>query len=1037
MSALQDGSLALRANVLFASTALRLEPILDRCYNHILGTAALLILCIPETALLANVDLRWSALRVLMGSLGSVYLPWEFFDAGFRRRLWIELKSLSDPRISNRLFAGIIQALRIRSRGGAKETSQRNSDPQVSRGKFPILTRLSDADTRSRAYRLLKDGILWTFAVRTLFRVDSPWRLSETNWLMLLVYPRPEYLWMYLVHYVLIAMFSRGPRLRLLIRITMWLLRLGRIAWYFIINLFEIFDTAAVIWVRSNADRIVWVIGWCVGELVFISIFDAVFWGAVFLLVGPSDGTWRQYGFSCWTKLAISFVKSITTGQWKTFPGRRRLRSISNHEMLFSYTELNHERNIRLLVLYPRTKDDDIVCSLFQIPLDQTPCYEAISYRWNPSTEMRNIRVNGRRLEITPSAHKVLANRSSFWRPRLLWIDSICINQKDDESNEENNEDESSEDENSTKISKEKKSTEKEQQLKLMGDIYWNAFLVTVCLQLPDTPFDAVTKSVEKKFRTWGVTVPEGAFDEVMERVEAFAASDILEEVAYLDLHEDQKDLDIYRKYATQVRGRRWIAFQRVVRNPWFDRMWVVQEVSLASRIRVLYGRTEIQWKCLAAALSRAITYPAIGSLLTSTKDPITRHFEPTGVANIQRIINFQNKIAESKDGSISFVSTLFECDTFKSSDPRDKIFGIQGFCKGNIDSKIIPNYKKSTVKVYLATAKHLLKQDNPLRLLSYAGIGYFATPNPKFRNEKYQRPVAEGLPSWCPDWSRRPRLGILSYRNSTVFLSAYRAGGGDDAKREIGDSSQSRTLVLMGREVDTISSLGPQLGIQRKERDTEKEADENEATETWEVSELKNQGEAVRESWKIILSSVDSDCGTQLYPYTNPNQKLRDVFWRTLSGDRTQTHRPAPASCRAEFKQWISFQNYMVDTDVYSAISGDPETPLPPELLGGYGSAKFGLLFTNCGFGRRLCITKRGYIGAAPPFAREGDIIYLIQGAQVPFVLRSAATIDPGSNESSSNSFELVGEAYVHGIMDGEFYGRDEVPSWRDVNLV
>jgi hypothetical protein len=818
--------------------------------------------------------------------------------------------------------------------------------------------------------------------------------------------------------------------LLLLVRIYIWLLRLGRIAWYFIGTFFEIIDNTAVVWVKSNADRIVWVIGWCVGELLSISICDAVFWAAISPLVGPSDGTWRKYGSYKWNmaRLAIILVKSITTGQWKSFPGRNRLRGISNHETLFSYTDLEHERNIRLLVLYPRTKHDDIECSLFQVPLAQAPCYEAISYRWGPSTEMHNIRVNGHRLEITTSAHKVLANRSSFWRPRLLWIDSICINQKDDESKEENSEHESGEHE---------KRTEKEQQLSLMGDIYWNASLVTVCLQLPDTPFDTATKPVENRLRSWGATVPEGAFDESMERTEAFSACDMLEELAYLDSHEGQGDLDIYREYAAQVRTPRWIAFQRLVRNPWFDRMWVVQEVSLASSIRVLYGRTEIKWESLAAALSRAITYPAIGSLLTSTNDPNIRYFEPTGVANIQRMIQFQNKIAESKNGSTSFVSTLFECDTFKSGDPRDKIFGIQGFCKGNIDSSILPNYKKSTVKVYLATAKYLLRQDNPLRLLSYAGIGYFTKPNPKFRNKKYQKRVAERLPSWCPDWSRRPRLGILSYRDSTVFLSAYRAGGDDNAKHEIGKGSQSRTLFLMGREVDTISSLGPQLGVQRKERDTEKDADENEATETWNISAQKNQGTAVRESWKLILDSVESDCVKQPYPYTNPNQRLHDVFWRTLSGDRTQTRRPAPVGCRDEFEQWMSFQNQMEDEGIYSAISGDPKTPLPLELFGKYGYAKFGLLFTNCGFGRSLCVTKRGYIGAVPPLARNGDIIYLIQGAQVPFVLRPVATTDPGANESSSNSFELVGEAYVHGIMDGEFHGRDELLPWRDVNLV
>jgi hypothetical protein len=75
--------------------------------------------------------------------------------------------------------------------------------------------------------------------------------------------------------------------LRFLVRISIWLLRLDQITRSCIVNFFGFFDNAVVAWVRSNADRMVWVIGWCVGELVTISIFDAVFWGVVFFLVGP------------------------------------------------------------------------------------------------------------------------------------------------------------------------------------------------------------------------------------------------------------------------------------------------------------------------------------------------------------------------------------------------------------------------------------------------------------------------------------------------------------------------------------------------------------------------------------------------------------------------------------------------------------------------------------------------------------------------------------------------------------------------------
>jgi hypothetical protein len=397
-------------------------------------------------------------------------------------------------------------------------------------------------------------------------------------------------------------------------------------------------------------------------------------------------------------------------------------------------------------------------------------------------------------------------------------------------------------------------------------------------------------------------------------------------------------------------------------------------------------------------------------------------------------MVHFRRKVEESETDSISFASTLFACENFESKDPRDKIFGIQGFCEPNLDPGITPNYDKSTVDVYLAAAQYLLKQENPLRFLSCAGIGYFAKPKTFIKpNLKLpdQEPVEEGLPSWCPDWSRRPRIGILSYRDSAQLRSAYQAGGEEDAKYEI-KCDIPPTFVLRGRAIDTIVSLGSRFGIQMEERDI-KDA-RNAAPPTRKVFEIENEGNVVRESWQLI---VDSKCVKRPYPYIEPKQQLRDGYWRTLCGDRTQTHRPAPASCGHEFEQWVTFQNHIKARGVYSTISADPKTPLPSGLIGAYGSAKFGTLFPDCAFGRKLCITERGYIGVVPPFSHKGDIIYLVGGAQVPFVFRPVSAPERRSKDPLTGVFELVGEAYVHGIMDGELHGRDDVPSWQDVNLV
>ena len=60
---------------------------------------------------------------------------------------------------------------------------------------------------------------------------------------------------------------------------------------------------------------------------------------------------------------------------------------------------------------------------------------------------------------------------------------------------------------------------------------------------------------------------------------------------------------------------------------------------------------------------------------------------------------------------------------------------------------------------------------------------------------------------------------------------------------------------------------------------------------------------------------------------------------------------------------------------------------------------------------------THNGYIGLAPHLAQNGDVIALAKGARTPLVLRSR----PNGN------WELVGDIYVHGIMQGEAFEEDK----------
>jgi hypothetical protein len=67
--------------------------------------------------------------------------------------------------------------------------------------------------------------------------------------------------------------------------------------------------------------------------------------------------------------------------------------------------------------------------------------------------------------------------------------------------------------------------------------------------------------------------------------------------------------------------------------------------------------------------------------------------------------------------------------------------------------------------------------------------------------------------------------------------------------------------------------------------------------------------------------------------------------------------------------------------------------------------------LFGTWSYKRRFCVTSNDRLAWIPMGSEDGDEIYIIRGARVPFVLR------PQGN----GQFVLIGECYIQGLMDGE----------------
>ena len=80
---------------------------------------------------------------------------------------------------------------------------------------------------------------------------------------------------------------------------------------------------------------------------------------------------------------------------------------------------------------------------------------------------------------------------------------------------------------------------------------------------------------------------------------------------------------------------------------------------------------------------------------------------------------------------------------------------------------------------------------------------------------------------------------------------------------------------------------------------------------------------------------------------------------------------------------------------------------------------AAYSGLLEQCAVGRKLGVTRMEHIAMVPAALRVGDAVALLYGAATPMVLREMECLD--GSAPGDGRWELVGECYVHEVMDGE----------------
>lgn len=306
----------------------------------------------------------------------------------------------------------------------------------------------------------------------------------------------------------------------------------------------------------------------------------------------------------------------------------------------------------------------------------------------------------------------------------------------------------------------------------------------------------------------------------------------------------------------------------------------------------------------------------------------------------------------------------------FHATDPRDKIFALLSFAEDAAALGLRPNYSKSYEDVYLETTILLLRH------------GFWDILSLCETHE-----VNVNAPSWVPDYSRVSYRSPLQQRAvkrgnspvSTVLQPEFSASGRTPKPRSFCDVTQTspRTLLLHATLVDEVKNVGT----------------------VWEPRAFQR--------WLQEIMRFSRPGSTALDP-----DHLRAV-WRTAVADqeiRQGNQKPRMSEHGLE--------------KVHSALKNIDVGVTDASTLVSLGLEHYLYQLQDVAYRRRPFRTSKGHFGIGPCNMSPGDILYILIGVDVPYIFRPAI----------HNRMQLVGEAYVHGIMDGELF--DSEPPIDLVNI-
>lgn len=428
----------------------------------------------------------------------------------------------------------------------------------------------------------------------------------------------------------------------------------------------------------------------------------------------------------------------------------------------FAYSQLA-AREIRLLIPDSSTPENGCSWLLKTVSLDSDTHFDALSYAWGPQAETFSIACNQRQLQVHHNLYNALPYLARRYRAgssaaRPYWIDAICINQADEE--------------------------EKISQIRLMNAVYQQASKVWVWLGCAQT--QEQQNLIPRAIELLPLLVKEQARYRQSSTPQRFETA---HELAYL--------------------GRDgWEAILHLMRNPYFRRVWIMQEIALAKEIMFLCGDHEIDAQLMEKAVFDS--WSLRNWLIYDSNGELMRVQAPSHDDNIVFMIRHivQGDSTHSHAGGNAHqtirIANLLDDQTCFA--PQDRILGMLGMVQEEFGHASADLHSYTSIPdLYTRFSTLMLDTSGPHK----TDLHWWYYLSMAFNLKRL-----DGLPSWVPDLhhndatsKRQPYESIMSiralnthaWRASTKPSTVHKGPGGDE-------------IVLRGKLLDQIVLVHPEV---------------------------------------------------------------------------------------------------------------------------------------------------------------------------------------------------------------------------------